>query len=92
MSTISSAWSAMTTQARALAIGGLAVPLILVVVIATAALGGFGESPTPSDPEIGALPTEAPTEAPTPTAIPSPSGSGSPSQTNSGIAECPSTR
>lgn len=78
MSNISSAWSAMSTQARALAIGGLAVPLILVAVIGMAALGGFGESPTPSDPEIGALPTEAPTEAPTPMALPSPSGSGSP--------------
>ena len=78
MSNISSAWSAMTTQARALAIGGLAVPLILVVVIAAAALGAFGESPTPSDPEIGALPTEAPTEAPSPTANPGPSASAIP--------------
>ncbi|MEO6208191.1 MAG: LCP family protein [Candidatus Limnocylindrales bacterium] len=68
----------MSTQARALAIGGLAVPLILAAVIGMAALGGFGESPTPSDPEIGALPTEAPTEAPTPTVIPSASGSASP--------------
>lgn len=79
MSNIGSAWSAMSTQARALAVGGLAIPIILIVVIGTAALGGFGNgTPTPSDPGIGALPTEAPTDSPSPTPSPGPSSSASP--------------
>jgi LCP family protein required for cell wall assembly len=65
----------MNPRSRLLAIGGVALPLILVVVIGAAALGGLGApataSPSPTEPDIGALPTEAPS----PSVLPSPSAS-----------------
>ncbi|MGK2849937.1 MAG: LCP family protein [Candidatus Limnocylindrales bacterium] len=65
----------MTGRSRLLAAGGLLVPLALVVVIGVTALAVVGApppaTPLPGPSDIGALPTEAPSDPPPPSTAPS---------------------
>ena len=83
MGKIAAAWAAMSSAARAVAIGGLALPFILVVTVAALAVGvapAPSAKPGPTPPPVAALPTDAP---PSPSSSPSftpsvgPSGSAS---------------
>lgn len=68
----------MTSRSRLLAAGGLLVPLVLIVVIGATALGVVGTptpSALPSPSDVGALPTEAPSDPPSPTPSVGPSAS-----------------
>jgi polyisoprenyl-teichoic acid--peptidoglycan teichoic acid transferase len=83
MSKIKAAWTAMSSPARATAVGGLILPLVVVVAVVFAAVGiapGRPAQPSPTGNDIGALPTDAPpAPSPSPSALPVPSGSGVPS-------------
>jgi LCP family protein required for cell wall assembly len=78
MSEIRRTWDAMAASKRALAVGGLVVPLLLVASIAFAALGAAPAvaEPAPSDPPVAGLPSDAPTPTPAPTSSPVPLPSG----------------
>lgn len=69
----------MTSRSRVLAAGGLLVPLALVVVIGATAFNVVGTppspAPVPSPSDIGALPTEAPSDPPSATPSVGPSAS-----------------
>jgi LCP family protein required for cell wall assembly len=72
MSDITRTWNSMPTNRRALAVGGLAVPLLVVTAIVAVVLGSasFSNGPAASDAPIAALPTDAPTATPAPTPQP----------------------
>lgn len=77
MSDIQRTWDAMTASRRVLAVGGLALPVVLVATIAAAALGAASPVlPAASQPPVAALPTDVPTPTPAPTPSPTalPSG------------------
>lgn len=78
MSDIKTTWDAMTGSRRALAVTGLAVPLVLVATIAGAALGlaTISAPPAPSEAPVAALPTDAPSPTPAPTPQPTPAPPG----------------
>ncbi len=78
MSDITRTWNSMPASRRALAVGGLALPLVLTATIVVAVLGVAAASPgaAPSDGPIAALPTDAPTPTPAPTLEPTPTPSG----------------
>ena len=68
---IAAAWAAMSTAARAAAVGGLLLPVVLVTALVVGAVGfvpGPTASPGPTPEPIAALPSDAP---PSPTASPS---------------------
>ena len=75
MGKIAAAWAAMSSAARAVAIGGLTLPLILVVTVAAVAVGAApapSVKPGPTPPPVAALPTDAPlSPSPSPLALPS---------------------
>jgi polyisoprenyl-teichoic acid--peptidoglycan teichoic acid transferase len=81
MGKIGAAWAAMSSAARAVAVGGLILPLALVSIVTVAAIGMVPAptaDPAPSDDPIGALPTDAPASlTPSPSLLPVPSGSAS---------------
>ena len=81
MGKIGAAWAAMSSAARAVAVGGLILPLALAGVVAVAAIGmapGPDSRSSPSEDPIGALPTDAPpSPSPSPSLFPVPSGSAS---------------
>ena len=71
MSDITRTWKSLSPSRRALALGGLAVPLVLVAAIVAVVLGGtFSNAPTPSAGPVAVLPTDAPTPTPSPTPQP----------------------
>jgi LCP family protein required for cell wall assembly len=78
MSEIKHTWMAMSGGKRALAVGGLVLPVVLLTTITAAVLGAPAASPGPA-PSLGpiaALPTDAPTPSPAPTPEPTPVPSG----------------
>lgn len=83
MSKVKAAWTAMSSAARAVAVGGLILPLVVAGAVVFAAVGivpGRTVEPSPSPDPIGALPTDAPPgPSPSPTLLPFPSGSAVPS-------------
>jgi len=81
MGKVMAAWADMSSAARAVALGGLVLPIVLVTAVAVTAVGLMAvppAAPAPSEDPIGALPTDAP-PSPTssPSVLPSPSASGS---------------
>lgn len=74
MSDIKHTWDAMTAGKRAIAIGGLALPVVLIATITAATLGAAAATvpPPASEQPIAALPTDAPTPTPAPTPSPTP--------------------
>ena len=82
------AWAAMSTAARAVALGGLMLPLVLAVAVVTVAVGvapAAAVDPGPSQDPIGALPTDAPpSSTPSPSLLAVPSGSATPEPTPAG--------
>lgn len=79
MSRIRAAWAAMSSAARAVAVGGLILPLVVAGAVVFAAVGivpGRTVEPGRSPDPIGALPTDGPPgPSPSPTLLPFPSGS-----------------
>ncbi len=91
MGKIGAAWAAMSSAARAVAVGGLVLPLVLVGVVVAAAVGmgpAQAVEPVPSPDPIGALPTDAP-PSPTssPSLLPMPSASASAEPTPAAVAD-----
>jgi LCP family protein required for cell wall assembly len=87
MAKIAAAWAAMSTAARAAAVGGLLLPVVLVTVLVVGAVGyvpGPTASPGPTPEPIAALPSDAPpspTSSPSASVAPSASASTQPSPT-----------
>ncbi len=81
MGKVTAAWADMSSAARAVALGGLVLPVVLVTAVAVTAVGLLAPPPTapgPSEDPIGALPTDAPpSPSSSPAALPSPSASAS---------------
>jgi polyisoprenyl-teichoic acid--peptidoglycan teichoic acid transferase len=91
MGKVTAAWADMSSAARAVALGGLVLPIVLVTAVAVTAVGLMAVTPAapgPSEDPIGALPTDAP-PSPTssPSVLPSPSASGSAQPTPAGADE-----
>ncbi len=74
MSDITRTWNAMPPNRRVLAVGGLALPLILVTTLVVGVLGAatLAPPPAPTEAPVAGLPTEAPTPTPAPTPEPTP--------------------
>lgn len=74
---IKTLWRSLAVRARALAVAGLVLPLILILAAGWAVMGSLGARPpsvpSPSVADVAALPTDAPSPTPsaTPTAAPS---------------------
>ena len=81
MAKIAAAWAAMSTAARAAAVGGLLLPVVLVTALVVGAVGyvpGPTAPPGPTPEPIAALPTDAPpSPTPSPSAFVAPSASAS---------------
>jgi polyisoprenyl-teichoic acid--peptidoglycan teichoic acid transferase len=93
MGKIAAAWAAMSSAARAVAVGGLVLPLILVVAVTAVAVGAApapSVKPGPTPPPVAALPTDAPlSPSPSPLGLPSvgPSASASAQASPAGVAD-----
>ena len=74
MSDLTRTWNALPPNRRVLAVGGLAVPLLLVTTLVVAVLGAatLAPPPAPTEAPVAGLPTEAPTPTPPPTPEPTP--------------------
>ena len=81
MAKIAAAWAAMSTAARAAAVGGLLLPVVLVTALVVGAVGYVPvptAPPGPTPEPIAALPTDAPpSPTPSPSAFVAPSASAS---------------